>query len=518
MMKKLTWKEWLVIFIAPLPYLFIYLNHFWIAYSTNLFATGFIAYDMPYYLANAREIFESGNCFAYSNPYAPDTGVIYFHWLIWLFGVGVVFLGLDPGWLFMSVGVSGSFVFSALTYFLLKLVLAEKRSFNLIFLLSMWAGGLFVIAKMLNNLAWNENLMKDLLAFDQSAGYWFFYWGRNTLFPTEVIYHILFLVAWIGLVKNNFKLTAIVVALLASTHPFSGLQLILILLAYLAYLMLVWKEKIPFWFLASVAATVLLFSSYYGIYLNKFESHRNLQNVWTLDWKMLDSTAFAAHLVVFIFVLLRFRKSRGFTRTDGLFVVSALVSMGLAKHDLFIEPHQPLHFTRGYTWFPLFVLAAPFIQNKLIWIKEKFHFLISSILILTIFLVASLDNTVFILKTVFDKNHDFSVYLTRDEHEMMSWIDAHQLEGVVLWPDLAKSYLLATYTSTTPYYGHIFMTPDIDQRHKNISAWWRAGKTDDWFDAIDYVIIDMPEQNRLDLKEWILLYSAGDLLLFVRAE
>jgi hypothetical protein len=31
----------------------------------------------------------------------------------------------------------------------------------------------------------------------------------------------------------------------------------------------------------------------------------------------------------------------------------------LANHDLFISPRQPLHFTHGYVWVPLFLIGAP---------------------------------------------------------------------------------------------------------------------------------------------------------------
>jgi hypothetical protein len=41
------------------------------------------------------------------------------------------------------------------------------------------------------------------------------------------------------------------------------------------------------------------------------------------------------------------------------------VSLALAKHDLLIAPVQPLHFTRGYIWTPLFLLGAPLLVRAL---------------------------------------------------------------------------------------------------------------------------------------------------------
>jgi hypothetical protein len=31
----------------------------------------------------------------------------------------------------------------------------------------------------------------------------------------------------------------------------------------------------------------------------------------------------------------------------------------LANHDLFVRPRQPIHFTHGYLWVPLFLIGAP---------------------------------------------------------------------------------------------------------------------------------------------------------------
>jgi len=68
----------MIVLCALLPYYAVYVAHF--ARPTGG-ATGFIQDDMPYYLANAREIFERGNGITYPNPFDSDGAApaIYFH-------------------------------------------------------------------------------------------------------------------------------------------------------------------------------------------------------------------------------------------------------------------------------------------------------------------------------------------------------------------------------------------------------------------------------------------------------
>jgi hypothetical protein len=66
------------------------------AWAKGQVATAFIAYDLPYYMANGRQHFENGFHLFYNNPYAsygsPD---IYFQPHIFLLGV-LQWMGVTP--------------------------------------------------------------------------------------------------------------------------------------------------------------------------------------------------------------------------------------------------------------------------------------------------------------------------------------------------------------------------------------------------------------------------------------
>ena len=67
------------------------------AWARGQIATAFIAYDLPYYVANARQHFENGFHLFYNNPYAsygsPD---IYFQPHLFLLGV-LQWMGAQSG-------------------------------------------------------------------------------------------------------------------------------------------------------------------------------------------------------------------------------------------------------------------------------------------------------------------------------------------------------------------------------------------------------------------------------------
>ena len=99
-------KPWVISFILLGPVIGIYVSHYtYAAFNPNLKATGFIAYDMAYYMANAREHFDSGRfALTYGNPFSPfkETPRIYFQPMTLILGFIWFVTGLDPGLIFVS--------------------------------------------------------------------------------------------------------------------------------------------------------------------------------------------------------------------------------------------------------------------------------------------------------------------------------------------------------------------------------------------------------------------------------
>src|ERR1044072_7536155 len=97
---------WWLIVILPVPALIPMANAYLVPLVKGQIPTGFIQYDMPAYIANARAFFTDGFHLTYGNPYAGyDTPVIYFQPHIFLLGC-LVRLGLDPGVAFNLFGLA----------------------------------------------------------------------------------------------------------------------------------------------------------------------------------------------------------------------------------------------------------------------------------------------------------------------------------------------------------------------------------------------------------------------------
>ena len=91
-----SWIRWAPLLLS-LPALIPLGNALIAPYLNNRIPTGFIEYDMPYYLANGRGHFNQGFQLAYGNPYAGyNSPAIYFQPHIFLLGF-MQQLGLEPG-------------------------------------------------------------------------------------------------------------------------------------------------------------------------------------------------------------------------------------------------------------------------------------------------------------------------------------------------------------------------------------------------------------------------------------
>ncbi len=482
-------------FVAVLPFYTVHIAHF-----LHANATGFIQNDQPYYVANGREVFERGNGFAYPNPYDPDPDapVIYFHWLIWLYGAAVKLLGADPALFPLLSGLIAGIACSWLTFRIVEHLLPDSRFVIPLFLLAMWGGGLLCLGGLLfapdpTTSLPTTSLADRLLFYDPAYGWWFLNWGRNVMYPTEAVYHTIVAATWLAILRGRENLALLGGALLASTHPFSGLQLLLFLGGWFVYRLIVLRSwpaaaRLIAWF-----AILTPFLGYYLVFLNRYPQHVVMQRDWTevpQDWIIPFPTMFLAYAPVAVLALWRLiTEPRPWKSDVVLFAGCFCVTLILIKHDLFVRAHkQPIHFSHGYEWMPLFLLGLPKLQQVFIrvWNREslgrKFAFCI------VLFGLGTLDNLTFIVES-WTNGAAEPKYLTRAEREMFAWMEQQHLTGVLLCPDRDLSYLAATYTGVRPWFGHGYNTPDFPQRVKRLSAYLMTRRWETWLDQIDYLLV-----------------------------
>jgi hypothetical protein len=475
-------------------------------------------YDQPYYIANGREIFERGNGLFYPNPFDPDPNapVIYFHLAIFLLGCAVTQLGLDPGLVFVGFGIVMAVVTSRLTLALVTHCLPEPPHIWPFFV-AMWGGGLFAVFNVLQNSVQGNEIFFNLCRYDPADGWWFLNWGRNLVYPMESAHHALMVATWLAVVRNRWALACCAAGLLAASHPFTGFQVLCILLAWsVARRWTGASPALPRWVLPTLVSFLALFLSYNFLYLSRFQEHQKLLAVWRKPWTLRWDALLLAYLPVGVLAAIRLRRDDWrWTPISGFWWVAFLVSFALANHDLLVKPHQPLHFTRGYVWMPLFLLGLPALQGALKRLRERMpNTAIRAAALAGMLGILSADNFAFVVQA---SRSTKGFFLARNERAMLDEINRRGMNGVLLCPTVRVSYLSAVYTRARPYVGHCFNPPDWEARVAELESFFRRGQPGAWFSTIDMVLArrtNVPEELRT--AAWKATLQKGGWILFER--
>lgn len=446
-----TSKKLALAAIATLPFLFIYIAHF-IGFGEA--ATGFVHADQPYYMANARAIFERGNGFSYPNPYDPNLSspAIYFQWYTWIWGTLIVYIGIDPGILYFISIICFGVLLSYLTLEIIRALLPDARHPILLFFFAMWGGG---IIRLLGTIVGYSH------AFDAGFGWWFLSWGMNIEFATEALYHSIVLGIVLMWLRQRWLPLVLLTFLLVFTHPWTALFMLALLVADDA-LAFIRKELRPKFYHIGIALAVMAFVSYYVVFLNSFPSHRAIVKTWSLPWTIGWLPLFASIILVFVLAIIGYRNAD--IRSRKFLFLWFIVALLLSKHELFVNPVQPIHFARGYLWMPLFLLGLAPLDR----LFDRAR-VIGSIAILVF---ASYDTLLFIYDYTRDPNGEL---LYPKEREVFYTIEKTK-GGTFLAGDDRQLYLSATYSKARPYVAYKYLTPDFDAREKEWNR-WRSGDT-----------------------------------------
>jgi hypothetical protein len=477
--------------------------------------TGFICYDLPYYVANGREIFERGNGIGYGNPYdpAPAPPVIYYHLLSWVFGCGVSLCGIPPAVMFLSFGCLAAVLFAYGTFRLVEGVLPSDWLVPVWFLLSMWGGGLLVLSAIVINLAGGETWAHDIFRLDPHDGWWFLNWGRNSVFPTEAAYHALAVQAWLGAVTRRPWRSVAAVGVLAATHPFSGIQQILIIGSWLSFKAFRDRSARPP--LAMLGLVGLVFGGYYFGYLPRFPEHRRIFAEWSLDWNLPAASMAAAYGPVAALAATRCWRDRRCWRPEMTFLLVAVgVSLVLAKHELFVMPRQPLHFTRGYIWMPLWLLGLPLVQRLGAWATRWAPAKRVAAVVLGCGLFCS-DNAAWLADRWRDNPDELRT--SSAVLDIFRQLDRRKERGVaVTFSKERDNYLLATFTQLDPFYGHVFLCPDWVERGRSLAEWIASASPNEWIDDIEVLILSKHRRYPIDTDSWDVICENAHFLALRR--
>jgi hypothetical protein len=168
-------------------------------------------------------------------------------------------------------------------------------------------------------------------------------------------------------------------------------------------------------------------------------------------------------------------------RNSRMLIAMALVQLALENHELVTATHQPVHFTRGYTWAALFLIGAPWLLNEA-WPWLRVRFPNARILVAASFVVVFLtDNTVFFTLNIKRELRASSpgFWLTSEQRDVLAFLNAHPPDGsLVIAKDEDLAYMVIVYTPWRAYRSHFFDEDDAWSRVKQQAAYFDGRITD----------------------------------------
>ncbi len=476
------WREWSLAIALYLPVALLYIAHFCAGlWNPDLVGTGFVQYDQPYYMANARQYLDGAtNGIAYGLPYSAleHPPAIYFQPQIALLGLVWKLTGLDPGILFVLFGVVFGLLCIRTVLRVLDHVLpSETTGRTLLAVLFVWGGGILFLVGLAYGLLQGEGVLRSLgssYRFDPAGGWWFLNLGRNLVYPLEAYYHFLFFSCVLFLLKKRYALAAGSAVLLAASHPFTGVATLLMLLAWsILERAFVRSKEVPRWFVPSMAIALLVAVFYYGPLLGMDPEHAVLAQQWKIAWTEDAITFVPAYVLVGLLALGRTRtpeRTLSFLRSPfhRLLVIWVLTWFALENHEFAVTPVQPLHFTRGYTWSALFLIGAPFLANGLRWLHDRMGRAPAFLVIGSFAVLFTLDNGIWmVVQTRANlRNEGAGIQFTRDQRDLFQWLSTGvPANSLLVANDPMTAYLALVYTPHRAYYSHHYNTPHTEQRY-----------------------------------------------------
>lgn len=453
------------------------------AWRRGLAPTGFVQYDMAYYLANARQHFVQGFHALYSNPYAPyGSPAIYFQPHLLLIGL-LQRLGLDPGAALNLFGLAAMAFAAIVAARLYEEVAGWGSTAKKIGLVCFfWGGGVLSLAGLVFGTYLGAGFEKATTVFDPSDGWWMLNFGRNLVYPTEAYYHGVFLLTLLMLLRRRRGAALALTALMSASHPFTGLSLALVVTVYAAIELMLRKGTSSPGLLSGGILIAAAHAAYYQFFLNRFEDHRLLRAQWNLDWSYTAWTFGPALYIVGCLAILRLTKWKTLkatlaSRRMRLFLVCFAVVFGVTQHDLIVKPVQPIHFAHGYDWMALFFLAVPALLpliEKMLTIRRP----ALRYAAVTVFLLFMCSDNLLWFTTFRDPDvQRYAIVLTPDQKDVLRWLGRHpEPRAVVATDDESIGYLTSTYSDLRSWYGHVHNTPRALVRKEQIFEAFQGDK------------------------------------------
>jgi hypothetical protein len=397
--------------------------------------------------------------------------------------------------------------------------------------LFLWGGGLLFAAGFFYNCLHGQEFRSaffNSFVFDPSHGTWNLNFGRNLFFPNEAFYHALFLAGIDALLARKPKALFLVALLLALSHPFTGIQFISIIIAYLIVEYLMTRQWIfPFSYTVYFIVLAVLHVGYHLFFLNSIPEHRKLFNTWSQDWfleapSFVPALALVAMLSAYSIYRATFVLKRSEPSLRRFWLCMFVITFLLYNHEWFMRPVQPIHFARGYDYTALFFFALPGLSAFIDSWRKYSRILAVSVLLPLSFLFC-LDNFAWLSIHAYNwlspRSKLYYHYLKANQQKMVQELCKPQWKGkLVLANDPAFSYALSVYTPLRTTYGHLLNSPDFTLNFERSQELARTGKPQkDESDGQHILVLSALQkeaESSLDSSGFRMICRHGDISLW----
>lgn len=514
-------RDWAGSLALAAPAAVPYLSHLARAGWAGLLPTGFIVHDMALHMANAREHFDGGGFrLLYGLPFSPSdaTPALYFQVHTLLLGLAWRLTGWDVGLVFVLFGVAAAWLCARLALALYRDVVGlDGLAHRLGLVVFFWGGGVLAAA---GALVWllgggspeGLSTFEPLFALDPFAGWWFLNFGRNLILPPEAFYHALFFGAVLSLRRGRYGLAAALAVCLVLSHPFTGLELTLILLAWSVLERgLSGNRQVPGPFLATCLGLVAWQGLYYGLVLGRSAEHRSVVEQFMLPWLLESQSILPAYLLVGLLAAWRVRtaaRARSFLALpeNRLLLVWFAVALALAKHELVVpRPMMPVHFTRGYIWTALFLMGAPVLVDLFQRLLTLRHRVVGAVAVASVMVVLLADNGLWLGTFPWRASGwQESVYLAPAEEELFTYLGGAAPRGVLVVPQTRKvGYLTTVYTPLRSWYSHYGATPYARARLQELTRFFGEGVVPEAWGSRPLLVVFLRDEVPLSPPAWM---------------
>lgn len=506
----------------------VFVVHHYTVHSSDLHPTGFTTDENVLYMSYAHQYLDQESFSpGYSNPFDgnPRSPKIYFQPATLVLAAALK-TGVDPGFSFSLFGLIMCVCCIYMGLLLIEHLLPDHPQRILVSILFTWGGGFTALASIGAALYSGQPLQQfsdAIYLADPANGWWGLNWGRSLFIPLEAFYHFLFLLNIWLLLKKRWRSAILSAALLSISHPFTGIEFLLIVSGWLGLEKLVFRNKnIPVWVFTSHLLLVLLHAGYYLVYLQRFPEHRQLFSQYSAGWTYSFRVFIPAYALVFLVSLYSMRVHHKGVKDffavphQRLFICWAVIAFLLSKHEWFIRPMQPIHFTRGYPWAGLFLLGLPGLSGLISiaggWVRRLLR---ASFLFLFL-----LDNGLWIANLYRDKAAtEWEGHISADTRSVFRFLNETATPNDLLTGNARLvNYMANVYSSANSWVSHPYNTPLREVRVKQMEHYLQSGERPVEWEGRRIIIIhdkSVPGVSILPALQANKVYENGRYAVFI---